>query len=126
MNGSWGCNRFQAIIVEHEDSVFAPKKNATLRILCYCKYLARPLTIVVSGESSKKRMPKLSFAGKDDAGAADKNNERKEIDHLKKQSIQLVTRRSSSGDGAPSVAPRAIGLRIFRKRRPSSELMVIN
>jgi hypothetical protein len=91
INGSWGGNRFPAIIVEHEDSVFAPKKNATLRILCYCKYLAQPLTIVVSGESSKKRMPKLSFAGKDDAGAADRNNERKEIDHLKKQSIQLVT-----------------------------------
>ena len=80
-----------ASIVEDEDSAFAPKKNGTLRILCYCTYLTQPLNIVVSGKSSTKRMPQLSFAGKGEAGAADKNNERKEIDHLKKRSIQLVT-----------------------------------
>jgi hypothetical protein len=64
--GSWCRNRFPAIVVEDHDGVFAAKQHGTLRILGYRKDLAH-LTIVVSREGTKNRMPKFSIGSKDDA-----------------------------------------------------------
>jgi hypothetical protein len=80
--GSWCRNRFPVIIIEDQDSVSASKQHGTLRILDYRKYLAH-LTIVVSRESTKKRMPKFLIGSEEDAGAANQENKsEKKLNHL--------------------------------------------
>jgi hypothetical protein len=47
-------------------------------------------TIVVCGESSKKRTPKFSIGSKDDACTTNKDKESEELDHLEKHQVELV------------------------------------
>jgi hypothetical protein len=86
--GFWRRNRFPAIIVEYQDSVFVAKQHATLRILCYRENLAH-LTVVVSGESSKNWVSKFSIGCKDDA-CITKQKESEALDHLEKHLLELV------------------------------------
>jgi hypothetical protein len=63
---SWYGNRFPLVVVKSDDSVSTPKKHAPLSILRNRQNLAH-LTIVVSREGTKNRMPKFSISSKDNA-----------------------------------------------------------